>query len=124
MFLRNLERTGSGISLVFRIRIGEKEPGGLRLLHADPKGIVLPNPAIGQSGGFQQAQVRNFPHEAFHDPGGPVGGLIVHHQDFGNFRLARQGRNARRDDRLLIPGRNDGRDGARGRRRDGGTDGG
>jgi hypothetical protein len=45
--------------------------------------------------GFQQAQVWNSPHEAFHDTGGPVGGLIIHHQDLADFRLARQRRNAR-----------------------------
>jgi hypothetical protein len=89
LFLRDLECTGCGISLVFRVGIGEKEPGALCLLHADPKGMVFPNPTIGQSGGFEQAQARNFLQKPSNYPGSPVRGLIVHHQDFGNFRLAR-----------------------------------
>ena len=123
MFLRNLECTGRGIPLVFRVGIGEKEPSTLGLLYSDPEGVVLPNPAIGQSAGFQRAQVWNSPHEIFHDASGPVRGLIIHHQDLADFRLARQGRNARCNNRLLIPGRNDSRDGARGRCRGGGADG-
>src|SRR6266446_7474829 len=124
VFLRNLECTGGGIPLVFRVGIGEKEPGTLGLLYADPEGMVLPNPAIGQSAGFPQAQVWHFLHEALHDAGGPVGRLIIYYEDLADFWLVRQGRNARRNDRLLIPGRNDRGDEARVRRRDGGADGG
>src|SRR5712664_1831265 len=83
-------------------------------MHADPKGMVLADPTIRQSAGFQKPQIWNVLHEASHDAGGSVRGLIVHDQDFVNFRLARQGR----DGRLLIPSRNNGRDGARGRRCD------
>src|SRR5437899_2157060 len=77
--------------------------------------MVLANPSIGQSAGFQQAQVWNFLHEVTYDPSSPIRGLIVYHQNFGNFRLVSQGKNARRDDRLLIPGGNNDRDGACGR---------
>ena len=100
---------------MLRVGIGEQQPSAFCLLHADPEGMVLANPSIGQSAGFEQAQVWNFLHEATHDPSSPIRGLIVYHQDFGNFRLVRQGSNTRRNHRLLIPGGDNDRDGACGR---------
>src|SRR5260370_3681429 len=43
-----LKCAGNGISLVFRVGIGEQEPGALCLLYSDPEGMVLANPSIGQ----------------------------------------------------------------------------
>src|SRR5260370_27375067 len=74
--------------------------------------MVLDNPSMGQSAGFQQAQVWNFLGEATRNTCVRIRGLIVYHQDLGNFRLVRQRRNARRDDRLLVAGGNNDRDGA------------
>ena len=70
MFLRNLECTGGGIPLVFRVGIGEKEPVTLCLLDSNPEGMILAYPAIGQSAGFHKAQVWNLHHEAAYDAGG------------------------------------------------------
>ena len=77
--------------------------------------MVLANPSIGQSAGLQQAQLWNFLHEATHDTCGRIRGLIVNDQDFRNFRLLRQGGNARSNYGLLVPGGNNDRDGARAR---------
>jgi len=80
--------------------------------------MVLANPSIGQFAGFKKPQVWNFLHEATHDTSGPVCGLIVYHQDFGNSPLVRERRNAGRDDRLLVPGGNNNCNGAYGWFRD------
>src|ERR1700690_4614841 len=91
------------------IRVGKQQPlpGSLYSAHRD--GVILPYPTAWQRVYVNDAQLRNSRRKARKLDASAIGGLVINHNDFDNFRLRCQRLDSRRNGSFLIARRDDSR---------------
>lgn len=106
--IRDLQGVRGRILLVHCVSIGEEEPIARGLLRAEPHGVVFADPAWRRSGSFEQAHLGRLADKSTDDFGSAIGGLIVDHENFGDFGLLGQRFDTGGDDGFFVAGGDDG----------------